>query len=509
MSRLNNSLSQAVAGKLPRRAAIGLAFVLAVAAAALLLQPVDLVRTVHSESSASDRSMHPAFYFADMIEKAAPAVVAIQVQGTAPAESPLDFFQQEEFREFFRQWEDRFPHFYRNQPDDRPRHGIGSGVIIDSSGYAVTNAHVVKDADKITIMTSDQETYSATLVGIDDLTDLAVIQIESDGKASFPHARFGDSDKVRVGDFAIALGNPFGFSHSASLGIVSAKGRDQLLGGSNVPMIQTDAAVNRGNSGGPLLNADGEIIGINTLIVSPSSVSAGVGFAIPSSWVSKVVDELIVKGYVQRGWLGVGIQNVTAGIAEALELESSEGALVTTISQNSPASKAGIHVADVILSVDGSPVRDAKGLAEIVRGAEPGSETKLKVWRDGKTIQLFATLDRLGDEYPVPASFNSETEEEPQPRIGVQLAPLDENTRAQFGIGEDSHGVVIVEVEPDAPAQEAGLRSGDLIISVDRNRTDSPAQVAKSIREAAKKREKVLLLIERDGNKRFIAVGLS
>ncbi len=458
--------------------------------------------------------------FANLVEAVSPAVVAINTRVQAVSDSvPQERnrrewnFRNNPFQEFWNgpipDWFKQMPDMHRFQnPDRRPRAGLGSGVIFDPRGYIATNAHVVDDADLIEITMADGATHEAKVIGIDKFTDLAVIKIDSG--ESFPYARFGDSESVRVGDLAIALGNPFGFQHSVSLGIVSAKHRDNVMSESNIPLIQTDAAINRGNSGGPLFNVRGEIIGINTLIYSPSGSNSGVGFAIPALLVEQVADGLITDGSIQRGRLGVLIQNLTEEMAEALGTDSVEGALVASVDESSAADLAGVEVGDVIVSFNGQPVSDVKQLAQRVRETKPKSNVGLEVLRDGELISLEATLGGLQTGQLASADASSQPEQDSQPKIGVQLATLDEQTRQQFRIHDKLDGVVVVDVQPGSPAEDAGLRPGDVIISVSKQDVSTPDEVVDSIRQAADgDKSHLLMLIGRDGNQRFHTVELS
>ena len=458
--------------------------------------------------------------FANLVEAVSPAVVSIntriqRVSEANPQNRGQDRwnFRGQPFQDFwngpFSEWFKQIPESHRFQfPERRPQAGLGSGVIFDPRGYVATNAHVVSGADRIIVTMADGTTHDASVIGIDEFTDLAVIKIED--AEIFPYARFGDSDEVRVGDLAIALGNPFGFQHSVSLGIVSAKHRDNVMSQSNVPLIQTDAAINRGNSGGPLFSIRGEIIGINTLIYSPSGASSGVGFAIPARLVQEIADGLISDGSIQRGRLGVMIQNLTEEIADAFELESTDGALVASIDENSAAANAGVLVGDVIVSFNGAAVSDIKQLSQEVRATKPGSQVVITVYRDGKLVELSTKLGQIGSNQIASVQDITTPNATEQPKIGVQLAMLSNERRQQYGIDAQVEGVVVVAVEPGSAAEEAGIQPGDVIVGASRQAVTTPDQVMQALSDAAQKdSDNILFLIKRDGGQRFLTVALS
>ena len=416
-----------------------------------------------------------------------------------------------------RMWE----FFKRFEPGKQPpseRRGrqasnTGSGVIINPAGYIVTNLHVVEDAETIKITLSDQTEYSAELVGSDRLTDIAVLKIDTE--TPLPYAEFGNSENARVGDWVIAIGDPFGLAQSVSLGIVSAKGRNLIQNSPNVPLLQIDAAVNKGNSGGPLFNTEGQVIGINTLIFSPTGVNAGVGFAIPSSVVDDISFSLIHDGVVRRGWLGVAIQTVTSEIAQALNLsekpEGQYGALVSEVQANSPADVAGVQPGDLIVEFDGQTIGTVQDLSRLVKKTKPGSEVAINVIRGNEPISLKTRIEVLAgvDTEMRNAEKDMSENESVNTQFGVTLGELNSDLRSRFGVDEDVVGVIILGVVPDSPADKSGLRIGDVIKSIDRNDTatvNAATETFASLRLSEKSR--TLMLIERGSNSRFIVVDL-
>ena len=507
-----------------RKLLVATAIVAAITAAAFGLRQAEVVFAGQTPpvDAALNSTANIGLGFADVVEAVSPAVVAIRIkiqavndlnQGGQGENSPPWNFRNQPFEEFFKgPFFDRF----KNMPDMRkfrrpnrhPTASIGSGVIFDPQGYVATNAHVVDNAEIITITLQDGTSIDAKVIGVDEFTDLAVLELDSD--RTFPYARFGNSDSVRVGDLAIALGNPFGLQHSASLGIISAKHRDNIMSESNVPLIQTDAAINRGNSGGPLFNISGEIVGINSMIFSPRGANSGIGFAIPSQLVEEVASQLIAHGSIQRGRLGVVIQNLTDEMADALGIDSTDGALVASVDEASTAAKAGVEVGDVIVAFEGSRIGDVKQLALEVRSTRPGSDVEIQVLRNGELVDLRATLGEIAPQQVALRQDQDEPTAADQPKIGVQLASIDGEQRAKFGIDPDVDGVVVVQVEPGSTADEAGLRPGDVIISVGNQSVESPKHVVESIRAAASDdKEHLLMLIGRGADQRFLAVALS
>ncbi len=445
--------------------------------------------------------------FADLAAEVSPAVVNITTSTVLnrPGDQ-LDVPQGSPFDDLFKEFTDR-------NNGDRPapeRRGtaLGSGFIISADGYVVTNNHVIVDADEIEIELRDGTKLPAVIIGTDERTDLALLKIEAD--APLPFVTFGNSDDMRVGDWVLAIGNPLGQGFSVSAGIVSARGR--TLSGAYDDFIQTDAAINRGNSGGPLFNMKGEVVGVNTAILSPSGGSIGIGFSMASNVVSGVTDQLEQYGETRRGWLGVRIQNVTEDIADAIGLENVAGALVTDV-PDGPAADGGIEAGDVILRFDGEDVEDTRELVRLVAKAPVGASVRVVVFRDGGTETLLVTLGRL--EEAVLASAEGESTltptEAPQFTIqGLLLGELTPAYRERFMISSETDGVVILEVDESSQAAEKGLRAGDVIAEVSQNPVLVPKDVVDRI-EAARDagRRSILLLVRSGGSGRFVALTLA
>ncbi len=446
--------------------------------------------------------------FADLAEKVMPAVVNISASTTVegnkrampqmPKGTPFDDLFEEFFKRRGGQGEGMRP---------RKSNSLGSGFIIDASGIVITNNHVIGEANDITVILQDGTRLKAEIVGKDAKVDLAVLKVKSD--KPLPAVKFGDSDKLRAGDWVVAIGNPFGLGGSVTAGIVSARGRD-IGSGSYDDYIQTDAAINRGNSGGPLFNADGDVVGINTAILSPSGGSVGIGFAVPTSQAVPVTDQLRQFGETRRGWLGVRIQNVDDTTAEALGLDKARGALVAGVEETGPAKPAGIEVGDVIIRFDGKDVKDTRDLPRLVAATPVGKAVDVVVVRKGKEVTKKVTLGRLEDGEK--AVNGEKTDGKPQAvdALGLKLSALSPQLRSQFNIKDDVKGVVIVNIDPDSVAAEKQMRPGDLIVEVGQEAVSSPADVNKRI-DALKKEGKksVLLLISNgQGEVRFIALPL-
>ncbi len=446
--------------------------------------------------------------FADLVEKISPAVVNIsttkEIAGGPDFPVP-QFPPGSPFEEFFKEF------FDRDRPQ-RPRRAfsLGSGFIIDPEGYVVTNNHVIADADEIKVILQDESQYKAKLVGRDTKTDLALLKIERD--EPFPYVEWADSDKVRVGDWMLAIGNPFGLGSSVTAGIVSARGRD-IGAGAYDDFFQVDAAINRGNSGGPSFTLEGKVFGINTAIFSPSGGNVGIGFAIPSNLAKPVIDSLRKTGRVARAWLGVRIQTVTAEIAESLGLDSTAGALVASVTPGGPAEQAGIEPGDVILEFDGKPIEKMRSLPRIVAETPIGEEVSVIVWRKGKKVELRATLGELpSDEQLARLGQSSSGAAGPSaiaeiPELGLKIASIDGEMRNRFELSEDAKGVVVVEVDPGSTAAEEGITPGDLILEVNQEEVNSPPEVLARVNQAKQDGKKsVLLLVDHKGDLLFRAL---
>jgi len=456
--------------------------------------------------AAADESIAPGSVqiappsFAKLIEAVQPAVVSIA------SNRPMDpRMMQREGSPLQRFYEQRSRgQSPENMPDARVQ-AVGSGFIVDPEGYIVTNNHVIKGAGEITVVLQDGTRYTAKVKGRDPKTDLALLKIEAPEELAY--VRFGDSDKASVGDWVIAVGNPFGLGGSASAGIISARGRD-IQSGPYDDYLQIDAPINRGNSGGPLFDASGKVIGVNTAIFSPGGGNVGIGFAIPASLAAPVIAELKSEGRVARGWLGVQIQSVDEALAETLDLEKQDGALVASVQPDSPAARAGFEIGDVILAFGDQKVTGARDLPRIVADSDRGDEVTVTVWRDGKRKSLDVTLGSLPGEQTV-AMAESEDVGDDTPKLGVTLSALSAEAKQHFNLSEDEVGVLIVDVARNSPAARIGLQRGDIISRVGRTSVTKPEEVVSEIKRAARGEDKsVLLLIKRDGINRFVAVPL-
>ena len=448
--------------------------------------------------------------FADLVDQVDDSVVNITTTASVAAGArgpnsgnPLeDFF--EEFRRQMPDGEDGGP----RRPPPRRGSALGSGFVISEDGYIVTNNHVIENADEILIEFFDERELPAEVIGTDPNTDIALLKVETD--APLPFVPFGDSAAMRQGDWVMAMGNPLGQGFSASVGIVSSTGRE--LQGAYDDYIQTDAAINRGNSGGPLFNMDGEVIGVNTAILSPNGGSIGIGFAMSSNVVTGVVDQLQEFGETRRGWLGVRIQDVDPELAEALGLEEARGALITDVPEG-PARDAGIEARDVILTFDGREIADTRELVRSVGAAPVGEAVRVTVFRDGGTQTLLVTLGRREEaEQPVPASAPGGDEAPAVSEaeiLGLTVATLTDELRETLGLDADAEGLVVADIDPDAPAYEKGLRAGDLIEEAGQVRVSTIEQLEARIDEAREAGQKsFLLLIRRGGDPRFVALSL-
>ncbi|MYA87388.1 MAG: Do family serine endopeptidase [Boseongicola sp. SB0662_bin_57] len=441
--------------------------------------------------------------FADLAEKVSPAVVNITtsaVVATSMQPGPI-VPEGSPFEEFFRDFMER------NNPDgNRPRRGqaLGSGFVISEDGYIVTNRHVIQSADKILIEFFEGLEREAEIVGTDASTDLALLKVESE--RPLEHVSWGDNEETRVGDWVMAMGNPLGQGFSVSVGIVSASGR--ALSGSYDDFIQTDAAINRGNSGGPLFNMDGEVIGVNTAILSPTGGSIGIGFAMSASVAENVISQLREFGETRRGWLGVRIQDVTDDLAEGLGLAEARGALVTDVPEG-PALEAGIKTGDVILSFDGVEVDDTRGLVRQVGDAAVGKDVRIKVFRNGEFQTLMVTLGRRADsEGAIPASADA-TDPTSSEHLGLTLSEMTDALREQLGLPETAEGLIVQDVAEDSAAYDKGLRVGDLIVMAGQEKIGSVADFETRIedtREAGRKT--IVLFVQRDGEPLFVALPL-
>jgi serine protease Do len=465
--------------------------------------------------------------FAPLVKKVLPAVVNISVteksnvagddtaemdsdQGDQPnpPSSPFDEF----LRKFFEQRGPGGPGFPGPRPDQGAhRLALGSGFIIDPSGYVVTNNHVVANADKVVVVLQDDTRHPAKVIGRDGKTDLALLKIEA--KEPLPYVSWGDSDALQVGDWVLAVGNPFGLGGTVSSGIVSARGRD-IHSGPYDDFLQLDAAINRGNSGGPTFNLNGQVIGINTAIYSPNGGSVGIGFAIPASLAKPVIEQLKEHGKVERGWLGVQIQEVTPEIASSLSLPKPEGALVADVTKGSPAAKAGLKQGDVIVSFNGHALHKVRDLPLLVAQTPVGQKAKAEVWRDGQRTPLDVAVGAMPDNPQVAANDQGGEQQQGQAEsttaFGLKLAPLTEQLRKRAAVPKQVKGVVITAVADDSPLAELGVQPGDVIEQINRQPVATPQQAEAKLRDAQSDKSKsILLLINRRGTSQYLALSMA
>ena len=439
----------------------------------------------------------PAEGFADLVEKVMPSVISVEVRyapvanrgadGEQPRFQMPDLPPDSPFRQFFDQFGRQFP-----SPQQSPR-GMaqGSGFIISADGYAVTNNHVVANADEVTVKTSDGEEIKADVIGTDPKTDLALIKLKSD--KTFQFVKFADTD-VRVGDWVVAVGNPFGLGGTVTTGIISARERD-IGNGPYDDFLQIDAPINKGNSGGPAFNLQGEVVGVNTAIFSPSGGSVGIGFAIPAATAKAIIADLKQDGKVTRGWLGVQIQPVTADIAESVGLKDAKGAIVADVTPDSPALKAGLKTGDTVLKVRDHVVADPRDLAREVAKIAPGEKVPVTVYRNGKEQSIEVTIGVMPGDQQL-AARDSGQQSPARASLGLQLMPA-----------EDGQGVLVAGVTPDSPAAEKGLKPGDIILEVSGVQVDDPDALRAAIDKlAADGSKRVLLLVKSGERQRFVAL---
>ncbi len=451
--------------------------------------------------------------FADLAEKLLPSVV--NISSTQKMEKPEDFPEMPHFppgspfEDFFEEFMDRQGQGFQSLPQA----SLGSGFIINAEkGYIVTNNHVVKDADEVRVTFHNDVTVEAEVLGRDEKIDLAVLQVKTEEK--LVAVDFGNSDVLRVGDWILAIGNPFGLGGTVTAGIISAQQRN-INAGPYDDFIQTDASINRGNSGGPMFNLKGDVIGINTAIFSPSGGSVGIGFAVPANLAEPAIQQLIEFGHTRRGWLGVRIQSVTEEIAESLGLEESAGALVASVTPEGPAEKAGFEPGDVILKFDGKKIDEMRNLPRVVAETPIGKEVKVRYWRDGeegKTSVTVGELEKAEEEGLLETGPRSDAKKSGGVEIesvGLTLNSISSDDRDENDIPDDIDGVLITDIEPLSEAAEKGLMPGDVVVELNQKAVTNP-QKASDIIEKAKKggRSSVLLLVNRGGDVRFVALRL-
>ncbi len=483
------------------RAAVAAAVMLAVAGAS----PVSADASAAAGSGAAAVGALPVAGFADVIERVKGAVVSVTTReqdvgkrGASRHQIPeLPDGVPESFRRFFEE------HAQRGVPERVQ--GQGSGFIVDPSGYVVTNYHVVDGAHEVTVRLSDGSQHKAQVKGMDDKTDLALLKIDA-GKP-LPHVQFGSSEAVRVGDWVLAVGNPFGLGGTVTAGIVSARGRE-IQSGPYDDYLQIDAPINRGNSGGPLFDTTGRVVGVNTAIYSPSGGSVGIGFAIPASLAASVVEHLKADGRIDRGWLGLQLQAVSAEVAQGLGLKGELGTLVADVLPDSPAAQSGMRPGDVILSVDGRPIERLTTLPRIVAETKPGTTLTLNVSRKGQMVDVPIRVGAQPRDERLAANDAAGTAD--QPRLGLALAKITPDLRTRFKLEDDAQGVVVTRVLPDSPAERAGIRVGSVISMVGQEPVATPDEVIRQVGDAARdKRPSVLLRVEVNGQTSFVPVQLA
>ncbi|MFH0839230.1 MAG: DegQ family serine endoprotease [Candidatus Omnitrophota bacterium] len=437
--------------------------------------------------------------FVEVAKREKLAVVSITIERTLENVSVFrgfdeDFFKGTPFEDFFKNAQ---PRRYRKEYKPKAR-GSGSGVIIDERGYILTNNHVVRGAEKITVKLGDGREFKAKIIGTDPKTDLALIKIEA---KDLPVATLGDSDKLEVGQWVIAIGNPFGLEHTVTVGVVSAKSRSGLGTGTYEDFIQTDASINPGNSGGPLVNIDGEVIGINTMIIG---MGTGIGFAIPVNMAKSIIDDLIQFGKVSRPWVGIGIQDVTPELKKHFGIKEQEGVLINQIYEDSPAAKAGLKIGDVIQQVDGIKVKDSQSLVKEILKKRIGKKIRLGIVKGGKFIEVNVEAQKMPDKISGLKEETEETKEDAVPVLGLEVEELTPEFAGRLGI-EYEKGVIVVGVEQGSPAQQAGMIKGDIIKEINHGEISSIEDYNNAMSKSNAK-EGLLLLIKRNNQSFFVNI---
>jgi len=488
-----------------------------------LIRSLALVAALAAAPGPAAFAAPPPDGFADLAERLLPSVVSItSVKIAKPGEvAPgleipnLPFPPGSPMEKLFRDFMDKNRHGLPGLPkeEERRQTALGSGFIIDATGYIVTNNHVIEEANEITATLEDGTILKATLVGTDPLVDLALLKVVSD--KPLPAVPFGDSSKERVGDWVIAIGNPLGLSSTVTAGIVSARGRD-IKQGRYDDFIQTDASINQGNSGGPLFNMAGEVIGINTAILSRSGGSIGLGFSIPSNQAKGVIAQLRDFGRTRRGWLGVKIQQVTPEIAESFGLKEPSGALIASTEDNGPAAAAQIKGGDIILKFNGSDIKEMKNLPRIVADTPVGKKVDVVVWRDGHETTLSVTLGELPDDSKTVLASAKPDQPAPGPKtvelagLGLKLGGLTPESREKFQLSADQKGVVIIDVTSGSTAADKGLKPGDVIVEVQQEAVNTPAEITERVERFRKAgRKTVLMLVQTSDGLHWVPLSLT
>ncbi|MFT5571552.1 MAG: serine protease Do [Cryomorphaceae bacterium] len=485
-----------------------------------VLQAVDLDLSAEPETQASPTQLWaPSSGFADLVEQVSPAVVHVATSGYIQRRNQSQLNPRSRGP---RSLEDLFPYLFENRPrqdpydrgddaepedDDAEKEtrplGIGAGFIISADGYVVTNHHVIDKADEIIVTMTNGDEYKAEIQGSDEKTDVALLKL-IDAK-DLPFVKWGDDERSRVGDWVLAIGNPFGLGGSASIGIISAIGRD-INSGPYDDFIQVDAAINRGNSGGPLFNTQGQVIGINTAIYSPNGGSVGIGFSIPATMAKNVIAQLERSGEVERAWIGVSIQRMDDELADGFGRDNDHGALISSVEPGAPAEKGGIQAGDIILEFDGEPIEEMRDLPRIVAQSPVGEKYKVKIWRDGREKDLRIETERFPD--TLAGNTVSPNEEESEPKenevLGAQLSELGEQERKRYGISDQAQGVLVLSVEGKGLAAKNNLQRGDVIASLNMRSVRTPKQVSDEVSKAIDAgRPAVPILIIRNNSRGF------
>jgi serine protease Do len=485
----------------------GFILVLGIFVGLVVSSHLGVISTLPAKSQISSKSLDILTQLSDAQSEVAavatPSVVNISTTRVIKSreEAPFDLFDDPFFRRFFG---DQFPH--PNIPKEHKEQSLGSGVIVSEDGYIVTNNHVIERAQEIKVLLSNKKDYNAKLIGADPKTDIAVIKIDGKGLTALP---WGDSNKLKVGEIVFAIGNPFGLNQTVTMGMISAVGRANVGIADYEDFIQTDAAINPGNSGGALINARGELIGINTAILSRTGGYQGIGFAVPSSMARQVMDSLVKYKKVVRGWLGVSIQEVTSDLAEEFGVKDLKGALVSGVIKGSPAEKAAIKQGDVILQYNGKVVEDTGHLRNMVSQTPIGTKVHVKLLRQKKELEVDVVIAELPKKMAEATSRNSEESEENQEEssalTGLVVRELTPDLAARLGIDENENGVVVVKVDTDSKLFEAGIRPGDIVLQINQKNIATIEDYKKAASKIRSK-ERVLLLIRRKGEDLFVSV---